>query len=327
MANVIRALTLGNAAALECARAHHETVDVHHLYLGLLASGGAAARVLGAHGITLPSARTASRAVRRADAGSVALDAQGDPESTPIPMEDLRYQIVGDLPWTERASGLGPTPTSRKTDLTLLADLLDESSGVVRRIVAENGADPDALRAHVEDVIENGVEPAPQNGADCGEFLPDASTASTASTVTLEHYLAEPVESVWASVCDPQHVIVWAGSPETSRVVAGGVETTFDRLGNAGYTRLDPVLVEEPSADGARVVWQERHFSDRLDGEPGGYYDLQLRREAEGTVLTVVRGIRTFGTFGRALLPIARRTTAAGLGTVVQDIAYASARS
>lgn len=324
MANVIRALTLSNAAALECARAHHETVDVDHLYLGLLASGGGAARVLGANGITLPSARTASRAVRRADAGYSALDAQGDPASTPIPVDDLHYHVMGDLPWTERASALGPTPTARKTDLTLLADLIDEDSGFVRRILAKDGADPDAVRAHVEDVIANGSEPTPQNQEDSGEFLPDDATASA---VTLEHYLAEPVESVWESVCDPQHVIVWAGSPETSRVVAGGVETTFDRMGHAGHTRLDPVLVEEPSAEGARVVWQERHFSDKLDGEPGGYYDLRLRREAEGTLLTVVRGIRTFGTFGRALLPIARRTTAASLGTVAQDIAYASARS
>lgn len=315
MPNVIRATPLSNAAYHESSRVDADTVDVDQLLLALLATGGSATRCLLDAGVGLEDARRAV-ARRRRPEGS-----DDDPMSQPIPVGGLDHEVLGDIPWTTRASDLFPAPGSRLTDVEFFGSLLDEESGIVADELTGLGVDIDALRR----CLSAPDAPVDESSVESGEdtvFEDDAP----APTYAIDHSLAQAPEQVWSALIDPALVALWTGSPETSRVVAGGVETTFERIGSRGHTRLDPVIVEEPSEQGARVVWQERQFTDKVDGEPGGWYDLRVTPSGHGSMLRVTRGLRTFGTFGRALMPLARRSTSNGLGILAQDIAYGAAR-
>ncbi|WP_226344194.1 Clp protease N-terminal domain-containing protein [Agilicoccus flavus] len=316
MANLIRTLPLSNAAAYECARSGHDIVDVDHVLLALLATGGPVARIMAEHGLTLASTRETVSVRRRAGAPEDA----DDPTTQSIPVGALRDDVSGGLPWTARATELWPSPAARTTDLELLLTLMDEEGGVVWSIIEMGDAEAGAVQAEVESTLDDGDD----GGTEIGEHT--FSDDDPAVTVSLDHALAQPVDIVWPSLVDSGLVCLWAGSPETSRVVSGGVETTFERLGHRGHIRLDPTLVEEPGPLGARVVWQERQFSDKVRGDHGGWYDLQLTPTGPASTLRLTRGLRTFGALGRALMPIARRSTAANLNPMAQDIAYASAR-
>lgn len=318
MANVMRAAPLSNAAGRECALLGDTFVDLPHLFLALLATGGPASRALAQRGLDLESARAA---VRRME-GDVDPD-DDDPDTDSIQVDDLHYDVQSELPWTDRAGRLGPTPSSVRSDLGLLADLLDDESGIIADLVRSVGIDPVELRADLDTLGE-----APEPVEDEDDVLPDddlVPEAAVSATASIQHFIPEPLERVWSVVSDPRAVVRWLDTPERSRLESGWIETTVERFGTTGSVRLAPSIVEEPSPEGARIVWQERHFSDKVDGEPGGYYDIRLKEADHGTVLDLVRGVRTFGRISRALLPISRRTMAASLPAIAQDIAYASA--
>ena len=73
MAPMDHYLTWVNAAWSEAARLRHRQIEPEHLLLGLIAQGGRAAAILGAHGVTLARARTAVDALADADLARVGI--------------------------------------------------------------------------------------------------------------------------------------------------------------------------------------------------------------------------------------------------------------
>ena len=69
------------AAYREALRTRAPELDLDHLYLGLLAFGGSAARVLGHHGITLRSARQRVADAAASDLARLGIDASDVPAS------------------------------------------------------------------------------------------------------------------------------------------------------------------------------------------------------------------------------------------------------
>ena len=79
------------AAHLEAARTRTTEIDVDHLYLGLLAVGGQAARILGRHGVSLTSARRRVRESLTDDLSALGLDAATDILPPPRAARDLDF--------------------------------------------------------------------------------------------------------------------------------------------------------------------------------------------------------------------------------------------
>lgn len=130
------------AAHLEAARTRTTEIDVDHLYLGLLAVGGQAARILGRHGVSLTSARRRVREALIDDLATLGLQATGDVVPPPKAARELDF---ADWRATSRAHDLVNRAPLRKGTAAALATLIAEPSGVVRHLLVTDGVDPDQL--------------------------------------------------------------------------------------------------------------------------------------------------------------------------------------
>lgn len=104
-----RALALMNASWLEAVREHRAELDNEHLLLGLVASGGTPAAVLGTHGVTLVGARRAVVRVRAERLRGIGIDAAEVPAR---PVRDITGLTAGDI---------GRLPMSRAAENVLAA--------------------------------------------------------------------------------------------------------------------------------------------------------------------------------------------------------------
>ncbi len=204
------------ASVHESRRAGAQLVDVDHLLLGLLAVGGAAARVLGRHGVTLDGLR------RRV--GSVGAQEEGD-----------AYWHA-----THRARAVVDASGSAAGTVDLLLRLLDEPP--VRDLVAAEGADvdplADELRATPDGYVPEPVSPDP-------ELLPTSAFAFRSTT-----FLSAPAARVTAALTDPQVLRAFAWGPGvevgddglTGRRTRRGRTTTLRAALRDGGNGEDPAL-------------------------------------------------------------------------------------
>lgn len=167
------------ASVHEAHRAGAPVVDVDHLFLGLLAVGGTAARILGRHGVTLDGARRRVGVV-------------GEP-------------VDGDEYWhaTERARAIVDGSGSAGGTVDLLLRLLDEPT--VRDLVVAEGVDPqglaDELRATADGYTPEPVRPDP-------ELLPTSAFAFRSTT-----FLSARAAPVTEALADPQVLRAFAWGP------------------------------------------------------------------------------------------------------------------
>lgn len=134
------------AAQLEAARTRVSEIDIDHLYLGLLAVGGQAARILGRHGVSLSTARRRVRESLTSDLDALGLAAA---ESVLPPPRAARDIDIADWRATDRAHELVNHAPLRDGTAAALGALIEEPSGVVRRLLAADGVDPDELRTEL----------------------------------------------------------------------------------------------------------------------------------------------------------------------------------
>lgn len=308
--------TWQNAAWREAARLRHPEIDLDHLYLGLLAQGGTAARLLGSHGITLASAREAVRDSTAAELARLGIDARALVQPPPRSTAQLHHGAVGDIPLSQRARQFGVTARSVRTDLATLRALLDEPSGRVRRLLAWDGADPDAVRTGTQ--VEASGRAAELVEADPA-LLPRPHRA-----VRYRQYVSAVTDEVADVVADPDVLTTWAVRPED--VIGGGGQDVRTRSGRASEELTLRWTVERSSGPGGPVVtWRQTITGGPHDGQPLGYDRFDLRPQGSGTEVVRTRGLRTWRPLGRLLAPVTARLVGLGMPVASQDIAYAVA--
>lgn len=205
-----KALTSGAlalAATEECARLGHTRAGLEHLFLAVLGRGGPAARLLGAHGVTLADARDAVTRVHAARLASLGVTA---PDLTRELPDRIGAEGVETDDRVGGVLGVALAP-SGADDRDLLRALVDDEGGLVRDVLGELGLDADAVRAAT-------VHEGPEADADAAPEDADVPAVEAAPpsmpgwrTISRDGVVPAPVGEVWALVATPSRRMEWDG--------------------------------------------------------------------------------------------------------------------
>ncbi|WP_369131950.1 Clp protease N-terminal domain-containing protein [Modestobacter sp. I12A-02662] len=221
------------AADEEAARAGHAEVDVHHLLLGLLVTGGASARVLSAAGLQLGGAREAQVAVQQADLAALGVTAT----VPPVPRSRTYAAGTAGLRWSDRARRALADLPDGAPDTRLLTALLADGRGPARRLLDRAGVDAAAVLAAIGTVEADVDRVGPPEGG---------WTATHAQTV------AVPRADVWAVVADPHRRPDWDDTVERVRRVHGRSFEALDAIARTLSRTGEPV--EDPGLISTHVL-------------------------------------------------------------------------
>lgn len=298
-----------SASWREAERQRADAVDVDHQYLGLLGVGGAAARLLGGHGITLASARLRAREALSDDLAGLGLASDALPE--PLP-----FAATGEGGYKETARARAITDAASKAPDTfaLLVALLQEPSGAVRRLVNADGVAPQELVAPLKEgstdpfaaatvPVAPGLLPAPAFARAVGSYV---STPRARAADLLAAPAALPYFSAFGE----------------GDVAPDGLSAELTRGSRSMTLGAELGREEEPGRD--VLTWTMRILqAPRHAGEPLGYHRFTLTDGPGGTDLVHEYGYRTFGVLGRLLHPLTRHL-AGGFGLQHQRYALAA---
>lgn len=296
------------AAHLEAARTRTSEIDVDHLYLGLLAVGGQAARVLGRHGVSLASARQRVRESLTDDLGTLGLDASDDVLPPPRAARELEF-----AEWraTGRAHDLVNEVKLREGSCAALATLIAEPSAVVRRLLVADGVDPEALTAELTATPDepDAIERA---GAD------PALLSSPAWAKQIRHYLSSPPKQVADAIADPALLAAWAYDARKSEADDSG-ETIRHTAGRRTMTvRAHHIRRREGDAD--VVTWIQEMVDGPNAGQPLRYDRFAILSAPGGAELVHTAGQRSFGLLGRLAAPLSGWFSGVGMTYGAQRI-------
>lgn len=264
------------AASREAQKAGAGEVDIEHFYLGLIALGGAAAGLLGRHGITLASARARAREVVGGEPGP----------AVPLRLGPRAQALV------DRASA--------PDTYGLLVALLQEPSGAVRRLV------------HADGVVPQDLAPALREGADdpyAAEPVPvePGLLAAPARAQRVRHFVSAPTALVADALADPALLAVWAYDP------AHADETITHRRGSTTIT-LRAHHTRRREGDSEVIVWIHEARDAPHAGEPLLYDRFDVSPAPGGCLMVRTSGRRRLGITGRLMAPL--HDSLAGWGMV-----------
>lgn len=295
------------AAAEEAARAGHAVVDVDHLFLGLLVSGGVSTPLLTAAGLDLATARNAVRELQRGD-----LDSLGISTEVPAGPERIGFGVgTENMPLTARAQRAVTRQGVGQTDAAVLEALLADRRGAVRRLVEHLGADADILRTLAAQASRR-AEVTERRDAVTGRW-----------NVAVHHDVAVPRSDIWQLVSDPHRLPVWYGS-----VV--DVEVIDERTFRAGFVeqarrggRDEAWTYTVVSLEQGRVMeWEARDERSRMMN--------RLRIEVDdamgGSRVTLRYAIPALGRLFRIPVPVPRWMLRAQLHRWLLAIAQTASR-
>jgi hypothetical protein len=298
------------AADEEAARAGHAEVDVDHLLLGLLATGGAAGQALSAAGLQLGAARRALVAVQQTD-----LAALGVTTPVPGPATGRTYAAgTAGLRWSDRARRALADLPDDAPDTRLLTVLLADEQGPARRLLARAGVDAAAVLA-AADAVEPPVEADP---------LPEGGwTAAHAQTV------AVPRADVWRVVGDPARRPEWDDSVARVQRVHGRSFEALDALARTLSRTAEPVadpgLVSThvlTAVDEGRLLEWEVRYPARGHTE---WLRVELDDDGAGCRITLRHRDPPARGWVRLVAPLARWSMRARLRLLSQAIASTAA--
>lgn len=297
------------AAWREAMRARDPYIDLDHLLIGLITAGGAAARVLTRHSLSVSSARTAARAVHADAVGLLGVDANRLPKTPPQSLQELRRDDRR-MPMAGRAERLLNSLGARAGERELLRALLIEGSQTIPELAERAGADVGALLREVENETA-WVTPVPRRSRHL-----EAQTPGRAVVVELDHFIAAGLPLVRTVATDQSRVADWLMLPDDIEPAqAGGLRITMSRRGRS--STLHVAL----STDGDdRIRWTE-HWDEKATS----WYDLHLAEVDGGTALTLARGVRPIGVLGAVMRPIIRQTNGLSLLLRAQNLSMACA--
>ncbi|WP_017545072.1 SRPBCC family protein [Nocardiopsis prasina] len=222
------------AAGREASLAGHAEVGFEHLLLGALVSGGPGARHLMDAGLDLTEARAAIRTLMRDDLALLDIDTSltaqpgGKEEAVRLPQSERVSELLVDCPW---AGG----------DVALIAALIDDEGGRVRRLLERSGVDPDLVREGLDGLSPDPAEPV--GAADPGS-VPDGW-----DSLTYEREVPVSAARLWALVSDPERRAEWEPGPTEARVVGDGA---VDLVSPDQPVRREAVTHR---VEGREIVW------------------------------------------------------------------------
>lgn len=279
-------------------RVRAQAVDLDHLYLGVIAVGGAAARRLGRHGISLTSARQAVRDTQTSDLVSLGIDV-----AAPEPLAD---HAVPNVPWetTARAGSVVREIAKAASTTGALKVLLGEPSGIVRRLVEADGVDPEAMIAELRTAPADPqvVHNVPLDSS----LLPGPGRAQQ-----LTHFVSAPPSEVVDALTDLAVLIRTSYDEHQSSALPGNESVELRRRSKTMTVRHD--ISQCTDGDTEVVTWRYTMTSGERDGEPLRYERFEVRCAPGGTEVTHTSGRRTFGMLGRLMAPLTSPFVAGGL--------------
>ncbi len=275
------------AAHLEAARTRTAEIDVDHLYLGLLAVGGQAARILGRHGVSLGSARRRVRESLTDDLGALGLDAAAGVLPPPRAARELDF---ADWRATGRAHDLVNRTKLREGTCAALAALVAEPSGVVRRLLVADGVDPEKLTAELS------ARPAEPDAVERVDADPDL-LPPPARARRIRHYLSAPPEVVGDALADPALLAVWAFDPQRAELDAAEETIRHTRGRRTMAVRVHHTRRREGEAD--VITWIHEMVDGPHAGEALRYDRFAILPAPGGAELAHTAGQRSFGRLGR----------------------------
>lgn len=308
--NLTLPLLWANASWREAARDGVPEVDTDHLYLGLIALGGAAARLLGHHGVTLTSARERVREGRAADVRALGID----PTPLLLPPRPLRELGHPDLVFTPAARALLDVrhPDTYACLITLL-----RTSDAARRLLAADGVLPDDLVAELKEGSDDPLtcEPAP---------VP-AVLPPPAYGLRVSRFVPVPPARLADLLASPESLDWWAFDPDRAEILPGGEQV---RLRHGSRTLTLRFHLTRRDAPGRRTVtWLQQALDGRYAGQPLRHDTFEITPAPGGCELAYARATRTFGLLGRLLAPVLRPLHRRGLLFGVATLAYAAAET
>ncbi|WP_432511549.1 SRPBCC family protein [Kineococcus sp. SYSU DK001] len=291
-----------SAALEEAARLGHPELDLEHLLLGLLVTGGPSAALLTTAGIDLPALRRAVAEVQQHDLAHLGVQVPA-PASPDGPEPSFRAAQA--IPFNDRAMAVMKRIPYDGDDRELLLALLDDEGRRVERVLAHLGADVDALRA-----------------ASAPDAAAPGITAGESDGAGFVHVQDVPVDAarVWDLVSDVRRRSEW----DDACVEAGTGPDGVERLTYRGRRR--EVVVERVVTHlvpGREIAWRSFRVGGRESGstsrvrvEPVGV-GCRLHLEVSPGRPTLLR---------RVLRPLIARLAASQLRWHAQAIARAATR-
>ena len=305
--NIKLSSLLTTASWREAARLRAAEVDLEHLYLGLIAVGGSAARLLGRHGITLASARQRVREALALDLATLGVDVADLP--SPIHLMQL-----GDPAWQATPRADTTLKELRMTETyEVLVTLLKEPSGTVRRLVAADGVTPQDLVPELKEGADDpySTERVPLDTT----LLPAPGRAQR-----VRRYVSAPVDLVAESLADPGLLTVWAYDPTKATASDGGLRVRHDKGGRVLTVQL--AVDTETVGDTRIVTWTHTALDTQYAGQRLTYDRFEVTPAPGGADIVRTSGRRTYGVLGRLAAPLTDRFVGWGMLHTMQTITF-----
>ncbi|MEW1959201.1 SRPBCC family protein [Kineococcus sp. NPDC059986] len=309
-----------SAALEEAARAGDPELDLEHLLLGLLVTGGPSAALLTAAGVNLPRLRQAVVEVKQQELAHLGLQ-------VPVPAvpegPEPSFGAAQAIPFNDRAMAVMKRISYEGDDRELLLALLQDEGRRVERVLHHLDVDVDALRSAT----------APEHAAPRTDHPGAPAVAQDSSVLaTLVHDVPVDAGRVWDLVSDVTRRPEWDSACVRVETGPDGVERLTYRARGREFVAEQVVNHFVP---GREIGWHRFRVGGRFAS-----VDLSLRVEPLGTTcrvhLEARRGPATGRPLGyRLLQPLARpllrplvvRATGSQLRWHAQSIARAAART
>lgn len=298
------------AAMEEVVELGHPELDLDHLLVGLLVTGGPSASCLVAAGVDLPSLRRAVRHVQEADVEDLGVHVTAPPSVPAAPAAR-----AATVPWGGRALAVVRSTDHGQDDRALLRALLDDEGRRVERVLAAAGVDVADLRASLAATT---TALSPELPAEATAALAAPAPARRRTSASTTHEVPVAAEAVWALVGDPRRRPEW--DPAVLSVTDdGGVLRLVYEQGRR--TRSVRVLFQRTGS--RSVLWREVWDDDE---HVTAVLHLAVEPTGAGSRLRVdtATSLRTLR--GRVLRPLARWAAGSRARWIGQSIARAAAR-
>ncbi|PHP52140.1 SRPBCC family protein [Actinomyces ruminis] len=300
----------------EAGRLRHPEVDLDHLLLGLLAEGGAAAALLGSHGVTLADARGAIRDVADTDLAAIGVDVSAMPKNLPERAGNTPLADLGEIPMSARAQQLvSDRRASFNTSLSTLRALL--GTEVPIRLLVRLGVDPDRLCKDLAAYELRRPSPVARRAGVTVDRTLLAEQPSAA--VRLSRFVSAPPTQVHSVLADPSLLSSWAVlAAEIRATRPDGIITRSDSRSGGRHADLHWRRLE-PTPDS--VVWVKTLLNGPAPGRGFAYDRFDLALAPGGCALTFTRAYRIWRLSGRLAHPVTRRLTRLGMVSTLGSIA------
>ncbi|WKR21616.1 SRPBCC family protein [Actinomyces israelii] len=320
MPHINHYLTWVNATSSEAVRLRHRQIEPEHLLLGLIAQGGRAAAILGAHGVTLARARAAVDELADADLARVGIRLPEGLRPEPLAAGDLiAGPGAGEIPVSRAATealdtaGRGP---AGDPGIRVLLALTARTQSPAARLLTHCDVDVTAVRTQAE-AARARPEPAPGRYRLTDEY----ASYGLDRELSQERFVSVPAADLAALLSDPAGLTRWAVPREelVELRADGAVQQA------AGRCRTGRMRWRLEEAAPGRIVWSCTAASGPRDGEVCLVRDLALTRAPGGTRVRLTLAHRTWGRFGPVVYRASWRWIRLGAGQTLTGIARAGA--